>query len=293
MLAPDKADAAGDHDRLVVTAQFLAVSRGHLLLVGAEVTAGIRTPELVVERGRADRTLEHNFQRRRDSPRFTVILFPGLLEAGNFQVRHRKTAQASLRLGADAGGALVANLAARTRGRARKGGNRGRVVMGFNLHQDIELCILVSVFRRIGRRCQPARGKALDHGGIVVIGGQDAVAMRGMRVLDHGEQRTVLLTAIDGPAGVKNLVSAMLGVGLGKHHQLDVHRVTPEFGVGRGQVVDFVGRERKTELRVGPFQRAAPLVGGIDLGVRPRLMGFEKRGAIFEAGVHGFDHTIV
>ena len=74
----DVADAAREHDRLVVAAD----DAGHLLLVGAEVAGEVGPAELVVEGGRADRPLDHDRERRGDpvGPRLAALprpLVPG------------------------------------------------------------------------------------------------------------------------------------------------------------------------------------------------------------------------
>jgi hypothetical protein len=56
------ADAAGDHDRLVVA----ALHAGHGLLEDAEVAAQVGAAELVVEGGAAQRALGHDLQRAGD-----------------------------------------------------------------------------------------------------------------------------------------------------------------------------------------------------------------------------------
>ncbi len=55
----DVADAAGDHDRLVISAHFTR----NLLLEGAEIAEQIGAPEFVVERRGADRPVEHDRKR--------------------------------------------------------------------------------------------------------------------------------------------------------------------------------------------------------------------------------------
>jgi hypothetical protein len=67
----DVADAAGDHDRFVVAAHQPLLVTGELL-VGAEIAGQVRAAELVVEGGGADRTLEHDGQRRGDACRAAV-----------------------------------------------------------------------------------------------------------------------------------------------------------------------------------------------------------------------------
>ena len=41
-------------------------------------------------------------------------------------------------------------------------------------------------------------------------------------IADHAEQADALGNAINREVGVKNLVAAMLAVGLGKHHQFNI-----------------------------------------------------------------------
>ncbi len=113
----DVAQAAGEHDGLVVATQLLA----HLLLIGAEIAAQVGAAELVVEGRRPDRPFEHDVQCRDDAPRATEIALPGALEARDAQIGHRETAQPGLGLAATPGGALVADLAAGPGGRPRVG----------------------------------------------------------------------------------------------------------------------------------------------------------------------------
>ena len=57
--------AAGNHDRLVIAAH----RAGHVLLVDAEVAAQVGAAEFVVERGAAERALDHDLERRGDAVR--------------------------------------------------------------------------------------------------------------------------------------------------------------------------------------------------------------------------------
>jgi hypothetical protein len=66
-----------------------------------------------------------------------VVGLPGLHESRNTQVRNRESNQARFRLAADTGCALVANLAAGACRSARKRRDGSRVVVGFDLHQDV------------------------------------------------------------------------------------------------------------------------------------------------------------
>ena len=131
----DIADAAGDHDRLVIAAH-LARDR---LLERAEIAAQIGTAEFVVECGAADRTIDHDLQcatrcaRGRRSCRVpTAARRPGCADCET-----RETGQSRLRLRAASGRTFVADLAARARRRARIWRDRGRVVVRLDLHQDM------------------------------------------------------------------------------------------------------------------------------------------------------------
>ncbi len=147
MLAPDQANATGNHDRLVIATQLTPIDAVDELFKSTKVTAGVGAPEFVVERRGADRTIDHDIERRGDAARFAIVLFPGLFEPGNSQVRHRETTQPRLGLRADAGCTLVANFSTGTRRRTRKRRYRGRVIVRLDFHQDIELGIVVAILR--------------------------------------------------------------------------------------------------------------------------------------------------
>ena len=71
------ADAARDHDRLVVAAH----DARHLLLVGAEVAGEVGAAELVVEGGRPDRSLDHDREGRGDAVGSRLAALPRPLVA--------------------------------------------------------------------------------------------------------------------------------------------------------------------------------------------------------------------
>ena len=77
--------------------------------------------------------------------------------------------------------------------------------------------------------------------------------------LDHAEQGGFAGLPIEGPGGIENLVPAVLGIGLRKHHQLDIAGVALEPGEGFQQVVDFVLSKGQAQFAVGLNQCVAPL----------------------------------
>src|SRR5690606_36722927 len=105
------------------------------LLVGAEVARDVGASELVVEPGATDRGLEHDAERRYDAIGLAVDdTLPRLQKARDPQVRDGKTRQAGLGLGAATRRPLVADLTAGARRGARVRRDRGRVVVGLDLH---------------------------------------------------------------------------------------------------------------------------------------------------------------
>jgi len=291
------ADATGDHDRLVITTQrgapagVVAVRNFHL--ERAEVAEDVRPAELVVERGRAERPVDHDLQRGGDAPRLAVIPLPGLLEPGNLQVRHREAREPRLRLAAATGCALIADLAAGTGGRAGERRDRGRVVVSLHLHQDVDGLVLelVAVVLHVGEPA-PAH-RAFDHRRVVAIGREHAARIGRVRVLDHGEQRLGLALAVDDPVGVEDLVPAVLGVGLREHHQLDIGRVAAELLEVVGEVIDLVRRQREAELGVRLDQRLTPPRQQRHRAQLARRLMIEQLDHVVVGEHRGFGHPIV
>ena len=261
MFRGNVADAAGNHDRLVIAAHFTA----EFLLETAEVTRQIGSAEFVVEGRRADRAFDHDVERRGDALGLAVVRFPGLDVARNAQVGYRKAAQAGLRLGAAPGGALIANLAARSCRCAWKGRDRGRMIVCLDLRQNVGELFAIGV-GTITTRIKTSDRRALYHGRIVGVGHHRALRMRLVGFADHAEQGQGLRFPIHRPCGVEDLVPAMLGIGLGEHHEFDVGRIAPELAEVLDQIIDLVIRQRQAQFAVGGDQCLAPARQQIDGG---------------------------
>jgi hypothetical protein len=219
----DVAEAACEHDRLVVSAHLAC----EFLLVRAEISGEVGSSELVVEGRSADRAVDHDVERGGNARRLAVIALPRLARPGNVQVRHAEAREPRLRLRADARRALVANLAAGTRARSRMRRDGGRVVVRLDLHEDVREAALVAP------RARAIREEALDFGalhdrGVVGIGDHRAARIEPIRVADHREERLVHRAPVDRPRRIEDLVAAVLGIGLREHHQLDVARIAAE-----------------------------------------------------------------
>lgn len=194
---------------------------------------------------------------------------------------------------------------ARGRWRPRRGSRRrngggtgerrdgGRVVVGLHLHQDLHRLAAGGVFAglRIGE--ETPGDMADDDRGVVLVCGQHAFAVHLVGVLDHAEQALVLGLPVDVPTGIEDLVPAMLGVGLGEHHQLDVVRVAPQFAEALQQVVDLVLGQGQAQLDVGLLQRGATAAKHVDGGERAGLRMAEQLGGAFQAVQHQLGHAVM
>ncbi len=222
-----------------------------------------------------------------------MIDFPCAFGARNAQVGHGEARQTCLGFRPAAGGALVADLAARPGGRTGKRRDGGRVVVRLHLHQDVHLFLAVPVHARGGVSKQARAERALDDRRVVAIGGQHAARIVCVGVADHREQRLRLARAVDRPLGVEDLVAAVLGVRLREHHQLHVGGIALERAVGGEKVVDLVGSERETEALVGLDERLTAALRQRDGAQRTRRVMIEEPLRVLDARHPRFDHTVV
>ena len=283
----DAAEAARDHDGLVVAALDGVEVARHGLLIFAEVAQQVGTAEFVVERGTAQRALGHDLQRAGD------VLGLAVVAVFRPQLRHGEAGQAGLRLGAAAGGAFVADLAASAGGCTGERRNGGRVVVRLDLHQHMaEGAIFLIALRAVGGN-EALDGRAFHHRGVVGIGDDRVLRVLLLGVADHREQALRLGLAVDGEVGVEDLVAAVLAVGLREHHELDVAGVATQAGEGVDQVIDFVLGQRKAEAGVRGHQRRA--AAGLHVDLRHRLCGqlAEQAGGLLDRGQHRFGHAVM
>ena len=185
---PDPAHPARGHDRLVV-----AVPGGPpfvlRLLEGAEVAAEGGPPELVVEARRADRALEHDVEGAREvGRRAGAVRLPRLLEARNTQGGDAEPDEPGAALGPAPGGRLVPDLSPRARRGPRQGGDRGRVVVGLDLHEEARRLRRMAIDPGGGVRAEPGHGPAVDDRGVVVVGGEHPAGAHRAGVPDHVEE---------------------------------------------------------------------------------------------------------
>ena len=157
MRAADVAEPAGDHDRLVIAARPARRVGRNGELEGTEVAADSGTAKLVVERGGADRPLQHDVERGSDARRNRGRPLPGSLKAGNAQVRNREAGETGFRPGTAACRALVTDLAAGAGRRPGEGRDGGRMIVGLDLQQDVDglTTLAVGAGSRLGEVANP------------------------------------------------------------------------------------------------------------------------------------------
>ena len=284
-----RAEAAGDHHRLVITPG----SPVGGVLESPEITAQVRAPEFVVVVGAADRRLNHDLQRRGDARGPSFSAFPRLHKPRNTQVGHAEAGQPGLRTPAAPGRRLVADFAAGAGGGAGERRDGGRVVVGLDLYQDGLRLLNAAVTPRFGIHNEAARRGACDDGGVVFIRRQHAVRRAGVRVPDHLKQRLFAAAPVERPFGVEQLVAAVFGVGLREHHQFGVGRRARLVAVVIEQIGDFVRRQREFPVAVDGLQPRARVAVQRNLAQRPGLGARKNTARRRRRITHFLGHSVV
>ena len=176
VLCANVAVATGNHDRLVVAATRNAAFAERILLVGAEVAGQVGAAKLVIERGTANRAVQHDIECGLHALGLAVVEgFPGLNKFRNAQVRNGKAGQTCFWLAADAGSAFVPNLTARAGGRTGERRNGRGVVVGLHLHQNVDRLLMGIVAGTLALGTGERRGEeasavaAFDHRRVIAV----------------------------------------------------------------------------------------------------------------------------
>jgi hypothetical protein len=231
--------------------------------------------------------LGHDLQRAGDVLGLAVVAF------FRPKLRHGEPGQASLGLGAAAGGAFVADLAARAGRGARERRNGGRVVVRLDLHQHMAQGAIFLIALRPRGRDEALDRRAFHHRGVVRIGDHRVLRVLFLGMADHREQALGLGLAVDGELGVEDLVATVLAVGLREHHQFDIAGVAPQAGESFDEVVDLVLGQRQAEAGVGGHQGLAAAGLHVDLRHRLGRQFAEQAGRLRDGGEHRFGHAVV
>ena len=272
LIIADVADAAREHDGLVVAVTHAA----HIGFKSTEVAEQIRTAEFVVECRAPQGTFSHDGKRRSNAAGRAVglrvfdargavgIVFPLVRGFAQAERRSRKARETRFRTCAAAGRAFVSDFAARAGRRTGERRNGGRMVMRFNLKDRMRTLGLHFKGRAERIRIARARIEALNvtafkDGRVVGIGRNGELRSCLVRSTDHAEKRFSLLFSVNRPFGVEDLVAAVFRIGLRKHHQFNVSRITLKFFEGVCQVGDFIVGKRQSHVRIGFFKRLTAL----------------------------------
>ena len=222
----------------------------------------------------------------------SIACSQGLRQVSQLQVRHAKTAQPGLGFRAVAGRTLVPDLATRTRGGTGERRDRRGMVVGLDLDLDMGR-LLERTIVTVGIAQPACCAMAFDDSRIVMIGREHTARRTLMRVTNHAEQRAWLQLPVESPVGIEDLVPAVLGVGLGEHHQLGIDRVACQPAERLDQIVDFVFGQGQTELAIGRDQRAAPFTEQIDRAGGLRCVVQEESRSLCRVIEQRFGHAIV
>ena len=208
-------------------------------------------------------------------------------------MRHAEAGQAGLGFAAAADRAFVADLAAGAGGRTRPWRDRGRVVVGFHLDRVRHLAGFRAPHagRRIHAEAAPAT--AGDHRGVVAVGRQRVRRMRGVGGADHAQQGLLARLAVQRPVRVEHLVPAVFRVGLREHHQFGVGGVAAQCAVAVHQILDFIRRQRQTQVRIGGLQRRLRVAGQRDVLERAGLAVQKQTSGVIDARQHRLGHAVV
>ena len=143
--------------------------------------------------------------------------------------------------------------------------------MCLHLHQDMGHIIMGSVVTiRIG--VETFRPAPLDYRGVIRIGDKRSIRVCLVGVPDHRKERTPHYFPINHPVGIKNLVAAVFGVCLCKHHQFGIGWITFHARKVIKQVINLIIRERQPQLDIGLLQCCMAATDHIHVDQRLRLM---------------------
>src|ERR1700720_3796205 len=114
------------------------------------------------------------------------------------------------------------------------------MIVGLDLEYDVDRFGDAAIDTAAGGSEIAYAHRAGNDGGIVPVGRQHAVRTARASVADHREQGFLLLLTVDAPGRIEDLVAAVLGIHLRKHHEFDVGRIATHAGEACAQIVNLV-----------------------------------------------------
>ena len=147
------------------------------------------------------------------------------------------------------------------------------MVVRFNLKHAMDERFVNDILT-VGCSGKGLREAARQNRGVVRISDLGPLGGVGMGGSNHGEKRKRTGLPVDRPTRVKNLVPAVFGIGLRKHQQFDIGRVTAQRHERPRQVLNLILRERQSKAFIGSRQFDQCLIGIGGGGNGHRLHGF-------------------
>ena len=152
-------------------------------------------------------------------------------------------------------GTFIPDLPSRAGGSTRIGCDGCRVIVRFDFHQDVNVLFGVAVAMRCGIENKFLLSETLDHRSVISVGAQYAFAVdASISIANHVEKRLLACLTVNNPVCVEYLVSAVFGVGLRKHHELNIGWVTTQLSITLREIIYFVFGQRESQRDIGLLQ---------------------------------------
>ena len=181
----------------------------------------------------------------------------------------------------------VADLTARTSGSAVEGLHRGGEVVGLGFQRDdaLDILHLEIVARALVLRRELLNNRTLCKSHVILIGRKNLVLVLLRGLLDHGEERALHLLAVDNKRTTEDLMTAVLGVDLGKSEDLRICQRTTVLLLQTMQVFYLLGRKSEALLLV-VFLQIVHVLDGLRLDV-------DRKDVLVKTIVHALQHLVV
>ena len=159
--------------------------------------------------------------------------------------------------------------------------------MRLSLQRDDALDVLYAepVARALVLRRKLLNDRSLSESHIILIGREDLVGILLRGLLDHREEGTFHLLAVDDKGSAENLMTAVLRVDLCEAEDLRVRQRAPVLLLQSMQVFYFLRAQGQSFLLV-VFLQIFHMLDGLRLDV-------DRKDALVEAAVHTLQHRVV
>ena len=164
------------------------------------------------------------------------------------------------------------------------------MVVRLDLHELVELVLLerIAVVLRVDG--ENVRLEARDDRRVVLVGGKRILRTLLVGVLDHPEERILLLLPVDDELRAEDLVAAVLGVDLSEHDELGVGRVASRLLEALGEIFHLRLGNRKADIDVRLADRLDALRQDVIGAARPRIVHVKE---VVDLPVDALRHLVI